>query len=424
MKTYADIVSLISSILQDNSNATYSTSELDLIIPEGLTAISRFKPREVRETTLITVSSRDITLSAENKRNLLDVWKVEYPVGQYPKTFRGFTMFGDLLNLDLYAAPTIAASLYLYLLKRHILQKEVGTTDLAGAVKTQGTAGDSTLALKSLGTGTINENTLVAIAGDSTIYTVTKDATIGTNEATVSITPVLGSTAAVDTVVTMSLSESTLDASLEYPLAQLCAGLAAISKANLMYQESKKALTNLTNAASQIDDMADRVTAAIGDLSVGRNYEQSLTTLFVSLETEVNKMDTLIGQAVSDLTSGRALVNGIDTASAATKYANYAAQGVANARGYLDNAMGFAKQIDEKHSTNQNFISLAAHELQSANLYLNQSAASLRLAAQRTSVAYGAQQIERWGMNQKNLAETCLRKLAKPWMIEQSYAIT
>lgn len=82
----------------------------------------------------------------------------------------------------------------------------LGTTDTAGAIKTLALVGATQLELKSLGTGTINKSAKLTIAGDTTIYSVTAQATIATNEATVSISPGLVAQAAVDAVVTLSLA--------------------------------------------------------------------------------------------------------------------------------------------------------------------------------------------------------------------------
>jgi len=235
-KTYAEILALISVILQDSttsgqdaSNALFPTAELDLVIPDALTEYSRYSARQVKHT-LTAAASKDLTITDEVKRDLLWIEALEYEVDEDPKQFRNFSRFGDVLAIDISGTPTAGDSVYLYLGKRHVLQKAIGTTDTAGAIKTEAAAGASSLALKSLGTGTINENTALTIAGDSTTYTVTSTATIAANEATVSITPVLAALAAVDAVVTLALATSTLDLDGERLLADYAAGLAAVNK--------------------------------------------------------------------------------------------------------------------------------------------------------------------------------------------------
>lgn len=228
--TYADFLILVSQILQDTTNVDYPTTELDLYIPQGVAKGSEYIPRTVKELATITADSRNIALSDENRRNLLWVEKVEYPIDQDPIAFRNCTRWGDILSLEMSARPSSAVSAYLYSAKTQILQKAIGTSDTAGAIKTGAAAGVSSLALKSLGTGTINENTKLEIAGDATDYMVKATATIAGNEATVTITPELAANVLADAIVTLSLS-STLDNILAYTVAEFVAGLAAVNKA-------------------------------------------------------------------------------------------------------------------------------------------------------------------------------------------------
>lgn len=85
----------------------------------------------------------------------------------------------------------------------HGTYSTIGTTDLAGAVKTLAAVGASSVVLKNLGTGTINKGTKFLIAGDAVEYTLMATATIAANEATVAITPTLAVQADVNDVVTL-----------------------------------------------------------------------------------------------------------------------------------------------------------------------------------------------------------------------------
>lgn len=238
-RTHAEMVTLILTRLMDagidpggTANQVFATAEVDAYIKSGLAELSGYKPYQVKNTSLLTtVNSRDITLTSEVKHNLFWIDYIEYKVAQDPPAYRNWKQYGDIVTLKIDCAPTAAESVYLYLSKKHRLQKEVGTVDLAAAVKTTAAAGVSSIILKSLGTGTINEDTQLTIAGDATVYHVTGTATIATNEATVSITPVLAAQAAADAVVTLALSTSTLDITLEDLLADLAAAHLAIDKA-------------------------------------------------------------------------------------------------------------------------------------------------------------------------------------------------
>jgi hypothetical protein len=241
-RTYAEIRDLALQTLIDAgidpggvANQVFAVAELDAFIPDAVTEVSRYRPREIKDTSLTaTAATWDVTLSSDVLRNLIRVVALEFdPQSGYDPTFyrHNFTRFGSTIRLHLDSAPAGGEAIHLYLHKRHLLVN-VGTTDLAGAVKTTTAAGLSTLPLKSLGTGTINEDTTLTISGDSTVYSLTSNATIAAAEATVSITPVLAAQATLDAVVTLAAPTSTIDdILLEGPLADLIAARAAINKA-------------------------------------------------------------------------------------------------------------------------------------------------------------------------------------------------
>lgn len=236
-KTYAEMQAYILVVLQDSttsgqasSNDIFKAAELDLIMPTCLIEVSGIVPHETKESVLTTASSNKLTLSAENKRKLILIEELEYKVDQNPEQFRNFKRWGDVLTMEYGGLPSADETVYLYLNKVHVLQKEIGTTDTAGAIKTEAAVGSTSLALKSLGTGTINEDTKLTIAGDDTEYTVTATVTIAANEATVVITPALVAQASADAVVTLALADSTLDLALENAYADYVAGKAAINK--------------------------------------------------------------------------------------------------------------------------------------------------------------------------------------------------
>ena len=306
-KAYSAIVDDAEALLQDSANAVFATTEFDTIMNEALAAISMFNPWEYKLTKTTTADSYDITLSAGDKWRLLKgsgykgtgIVKAEYTVDQNPRRFRGLTRFGDVLSLELSTRPSSAVNVYLFMNKIHMLQKQIGTTDTAGAVKTLGAIGDITLALKLLGTDTIDEMTTVAIAGDSTVYYVTTQATITANEATVSIWPPLAAAAAVDAVVTLSLTGSTLDMILEGFLARWLAAQAAISKASKSYAQVDTAITALASAVTAIGAIATRITQGVADVASGRASA-------VLGKTAIEAIAARITQGITDVASGRA----------------------------------------------------------------------------------------------------------------------
>jgi hypothetical protein len=182
---------------------------------------------------------------------------VEYVVDQSPPEYRNFIQQGNYIYLLLDNIPSADLSVYVYPYKRHIVQESLGTSDTAGAVKTAGSAGDTTLALKSLDTGTINENTVLTITDDDTDYIVQATATIGTNEATVTIHPPLQADVDADTVVTLSLLNtfSLTNAGLEDVFCNYLAGEAAVNKGASIIQETEEARANLDSGEANIGEV-------------------------------------------------------------------------------------------------------------------------------------------------------------------------
>ena len=228
-RSYTEERDLIEQLLQDSTNLTWSTAELDDLISEGLLEISRYVPYMVK-LTLTTTASKSLTLTAEQKRNLLWIDKLEYFVDKDPLQYRNFTRVHDTITMDIEWTPSSGDSVYLYVAKKHILTPPMN--DLLGAVNALTAAGSVTLVVKSLGTGKVPEGITFTIAGDATVYTVIDDATITAGVATLYISPVLAAQAALDAVVTFTegTAASTLDADLEILLANLVAANAMINK--------------------------------------------------------------------------------------------------------------------------------------------------------------------------------------------------
>lgn len=222
--TYTEVLNQLLIQLGNPAQDAAATVVLKNIIKSGLIKIAQYVPYETSVLKTLAASSRDLTLTAGDKWKMIEMsgaegyYNVEYPISQNPKQYRNYVRRGDTVTLNINSAPSAAASVRVFIAKQHILQEAIGTADTAGAVKTAGAAGDVTLALKSLGTGTINEDTKLTITGDTTEYAVYATATIDTNEATVSIWPPLQAACLADAVVTLALHDSTLTPELEQAL--------------------------------------------------------------------------------------------------------------------------------------------------------------------------------------------------------------
>ncbi len=152
---------------------------------------------------------------------------IEYPVDQSPKQFRNYTLRNKVLELHLDAIPASGDSVYVYPQRLHILQAAIGTTDTAGAVSTASVVGDTSLIIKTLGTGTINKYTKITITTtptDTTEYMVKANATIAANVATVLLSPAIVKVNSINDVVTLALADSTFPQILEEIFIEWTAG--------------------------------------------------------------------------------------------------------------------------------------------------------------------------------------------------------
>jgi len=410
-KTYATILDDTESLVQDGSNTIFTTAELDVLMPAGLVRMSQAKPWQYKLTKTTTADSRDVTLTASDKWRLLGVEKLEYLVDQNPPVYRGFTRFGDVVTIGVNSRPSSAVSIYFFLNKVHLLQKTVGTTDLLGAIKTLGAVGDVSLALKSLGTGTIDEMTTLAIAGDSTTYYVTAQATITGNEATVSIWPPLAAAAAVDAVVTLSLTASTLDMVLEDLLARWLASKASISKATKYYAQVDTAITTIANAATAIAAIAARITQAVADAASGRTALALGVTAITEADTEFDKIVTAIDLQKTAVASALALANTIPVGGGLNDFLAAANGDGAEAQARMLNGQALLQKASADNANAAQYLNAGAVELRGAGEKANEAIANLRLVATRLQVSQGGLRYEEWGRRELAKVEQELHAL-------------
>lgn len=175
-------------------------------------------------------------INIEDVEDYLWVDRLEFPIG-YERNVDFIK--GDILQIGLDAEPDDSdpnntdrvIDIYVWFAKRHLLSQ---LTDFAGAVDLVAgySKGDTSMVIDGLQTtGTIEEDQEFTPASRDQVYTVTADATIATNEATVSFYPALDADVANDIVVTFV--QSTLDRQLEMLLIEYVVGKALMDEANL-----------------------------------------------------------------------------------------------------------------------------------------------------------------------------------------------
>ena len=172
----------------------------------------------------------------------MSIAAVEFPVNHRPPYYRNWIVLeqGNVLELDIAFEPedtratntSAEKEVYVYFKKRHRVSQ---LTDFAAAIDNGAgySAGDTTIHIDALENGTpvIEEDTLLTISGVRGTYRVTTDATVGSNEVDIIITPGLADAVADDVVVTIVQSSlNTLTPGLERLLIDLVAARALIKK--------------------------------------------------------------------------------------------------------------------------------------------------------------------------------------------------
>ena len=112
--TIATIRARIRKDLNDDGSIRWSDDELDRHIEHTVLDISQAVPLQAKDTSLTIPdpSSREIDISSLT--GLIFVEAVEYPTGEYPKRYRNFKVWADVLELLIDTAPTATDSLYVY----------------------------------------------------------------------------------------------------------------------------------------------------------------------------------------------------------------------------------------------------------------------------------------------------------------------
>jgi len=109
---------------EDNSNYRWQDNEIDRAIARAVAELSRYVPREMKATIATTNGSREIALTTLTDRVSVD--RVEFPVGETPRSFQRFTVYSETITLigDTEGDGTNA---YIYWGKVHTLDGSTST---------------------------------------------------------------------------------------------------------------------------------------------------------------------------------------------------------------------------------------------------------------------------------------------------------
>ncbi len=106
MTTLADVRTRVRKDLHDTDATAYrwTDDQLDRHIARALTEVSLAIPQEKTATLATTSGSRDLSLASLT--GLMEVEAAEFPTGEFPPSYTGFSRWAATLTLHTAAAPT------------------------------------------------------------------------------------------------------------------------------------------------------------------------------------------------------------------------------------------------------------------------------------------------------------------------------
>jgi hypothetical protein len=109
---------------EDENNYRWTDDELDRHIAHAVKDYSEAFPREDRVTKATTAGSRDIDIASLTDRVMVEA--VEYPVGEIPRRYQRFSIWGDTVTLCGSEVPG-GSNAYIYYGKVHTLDTSGST---------------------------------------------------------------------------------------------------------------------------------------------------------------------------------------------------------------------------------------------------------------------------------------------------------
>ena len=82
---------------EDSSNYRWQDNEIDRALARAVVELSRYVPREMKDTIATTDGSREIGVSSLTDRVSVD--RVEFPIGNTPRSFQRFAVYADTVTL-------------------------------------------------------------------------------------------------------------------------------------------------------------------------------------------------------------------------------------------------------------------------------------------------------------------------------------
>lgn len=124
MVTLSDVRDRLRKDLSDVATERWPDDQLDRHIEHALAELSLSIPQELTATIATTPGSRDLSVASLD--GLVELEAVEYPAGEFPPNYQGFSLWGETIAIQLESAPD-GSDARLYYTATHTLDAS-GTT--------------------------------------------------------------------------------------------------------------------------------------------------------------------------------------------------------------------------------------------------------------------------------------------------------
>ena len=342
------------------------------------------------------------------------IMKVEYPKGQK----RNWDIDGTILTIKVdrvtdskvkSSGPQPNTEVSIWFKVKHKVSQ---LTDFAGAVDLIAgySEGDTSMVIDDLqSAGTIEADQEFTIANTRGIYRVTADATIASNEATVSFYPGLESDVDDNDVVTLTQSTLT-NPTVELLVIEYATALAAIREPMQFYQQIHSAITTVGLATTAITAIAARITQAITDIASGRTEAALAPAAILLASTEFDLMNAQVDLAVTALSSGSSLINTVPVAGGAPEYMGQASSDIGAAQGFFATGLSYLREASADLSNANTYTGVVSGELQAGTAKIREAQVNLQEASSELQIASSGRVMEAWGRTELERVKTKLRR--------------
>lgn len=394
----------------DPSDRLWTEEALEAHVQEAVRDISRFCPRERKFAVKTIADTRDVSVA--DLDDLVEVFRVENPVGYTPRYFHNWERFGDVLTLDIEGTfdddeTTLTGTLT-------FSKDSTAVTGSGTAFESECTAGQfirrstDTLCYR---IASVTSDTALVLAEEyqGTSGADTEDATCyrGTDEVAY---------VWYGAQHEMGGSSGSLPARLDELAIKGGAAYAALDFAGKGRAQIQDAFDKLTDVDTALDNVATRIAAAVTDLTTGA---ASIGLKATEANTAIGNMTARLTQAIADIASARTYMNKVNVGgpNVPEEYLGAGGRELNTALSYLDQAKGYLAE-DQPAAE---YATYAARELGNAGGYVSEARGHLSMASSRFNGANLIAGYHRWALAELEAFKAELRS-QRTWRVRDTYS--